>query len=52
MMLALDKVTHSCGHIVTKIVETEFIVGSECHVTLICLPSGIAVRLMLVNAIY
>ena len=51
-MLALNEVVLGHRHIVTKVVETEFVVRTEGDVACVCLPTGIAVRLMLVDAIY
>ena len=52
MMLALYEVLHARGHVVTEIVETEFIVRTESHIALIRPSASVAVRLMLVNAIH
>ena len=52
MMLALHEVAHPRGHVVTKIIETELVVGSECNVTFIGLPAGVAVRLVLVDTVH
>ena len=52
VMLDLNKVGHVHCHIVTKVVETELVVGSESDRTVIGPLSGIAVRLMLVDAVH
>lgn len=51
-MLALYEVLHARGHVVTEIVETELVVRTESHITLIRPSASVAVRLMLVNAIH
>ena len=51
-MLDLNKVGHVHCHIVTKVVETELVVGSESDRTVIGPLSGVAVRLMLVDAVH
>ena len=52
VMLALDEVIHPRRHIVPQIVETELVVGSEGNVAFVCLTAGIAVRLVLVDAVH
>ena len=52
MMFALNQIIEPCGHVVTQIVETEFVVRTESDITFISTPSGIAVRLMLVDTVY
>ena len=52
VMFALNKVVHCHGHIVTQVVEAEFVVGTESDVAGISLLPGIAVRLMFVYTIY
>jgi len=52
MVLALHKVAHGNGHIVTKVIETELIVCSEGDVACIRLLAGLAVGLMLVDAVH
>ena len=52
MVLALHKVLLAERHIVTQIVETEFVVGSESDVAGVGTAAGIGIRLMLVNAIH
>ena len=52
MMLLLNEVVHRSSHVVTKIVEAELVVGTECDVACICLLAGFAVRLMLVDTVY
>ena len=52
VVTSLHKVGRADGHIVTKVVETEFVVCSEGYVSLICLAPFGRVRLMLVDAIY
>ena len=51
-MLALNKVFRADSHVVTQVVETEFIVGTERDVGKVCLTTGVGVRLMAVDAIY
>jgi len=52
MMLLLNEIVHRSSHVVTEIVEAELIVGTECDVACICLLAGLAVRLMLVDAVH
>ena len=52
VVLALNKVFRADSHVVTQVVETEFIVGTERDVGKVCLTTGIGVRLMAVDAIY
>ena len=52
MVFALDKVVHVDGHIVTQIVKTELVVGTEGDVAVIRSLTGVAVRLMLVDAVH
>ena len=51
-MLTLYKVLRTDGHVVTQVVETKFVVGTEGDICEIGLTTGLAVRLVLVNAIY
>ena len=40
-MLALDQVIGIDGHVVAQVVETEFVVGAEGDVALICPAPGV-----------
>ena len=51
-MSTLYKVGRRNGHIVTQVVETEFIVGTECDICLISLATLLRVRLMLIDTIH
>ena len=52
MMLALHQVAHRHRHVVAEVVETELVVCTECDVACICLAARLAVRLVLVDAVY
>ena len=49
---ALYKVFRADCHVVTQVVETKFIVCTECDISQICLSTSIGVRLMAVDTIY
>ena len=51
MVLALHEVLLADGHIVAQIVEAEFVVGAEGNVAVVGAPSGIGVRLVLVDTV-
>ena len=51
-MLALYQVARVGGHIITQVVETKLIVGTEGDVCHICLAALVGVRTMLVDTIY
>ncbi len=51
-MHALYQVERRAGHIVTQVVETEFIVRTECNIGVICITTGFGVRLVLVDTIH
>ena len=51
-MLALYQVLRADGHVITQVVETEFIVRSECDICQIGLAACIGIRLMTVDAVY
>ena len=51
-MLALYHVLRRHGHIVTKIVEAEFVVGTECDVACVGFAAFDRVGLMFVDAVY
>ena len=51
-MLALYHVAWLYGHIVTQVVETELVVGTECDVGKVCTATCIRVGLMLVDAVH
>ena len=51
-MLALYKVFRADSHVVTQVVETEFIVCTERDICQISFATGIRVGLVLVDAIY
>ena len=52
VVLALNQVVRADRHIVTQVVETEFVVGSECDIAIISSLAGCTVRFVLVNAIH
>ena len=52
MMLPLHEVVHRYCHIVTKIVETELVVGTESNVAVVCALTFVTVRLVLVYTVY
>ena len=52
VVLTLYKVFRADRHIVTQVVETEFVVGTERDVCQICLAACVGVRLVTVDAIY
>ena len=52
MVLALHKVVLVDGHVVTQVVETELVVGSECNVRTVSCAAGSGVGLMLVDAVH
>ena len=51
-MLALYKVLGLHGHVVAQVVETEFVVGSEGDVSIICRAAFCTVGTVLVNAVH
>ena len=51
-MLALYQVARVGSHVVTQVVETKLIVGTESDVCHICLAALIGIRTMLVDTIY
>ena len=52
VVLALHEVFRADGHVVTQVVETEFIVRTESDICQISLATGVGVRLMPVDAIH
>ena len=52
MMLPLYQVGHVDRHVVTEVIEAELVVGTEGDVAVVCLLPGIAVRLVLVDAVH
>ena len=51
-MLALYQIARVGSHVVTQVVETELVVGTEGDISHICLATSVRVRTMLVDAIY
>ena len=51
MVLPLDKILGVDCHVVTEVVEAEFIVGSESDVRVVCLASCMRVGFMFVNTV-
>ena len=52
MVLALHEVLLGHRHVVAQIVEAELVVGTEGDIACISLSAGVAVRLVLVDAVY
>ena len=52
VVFALYQVVRADRHIVTQIVETEFVVRTECDVGIVSGTAGVGVRLMLVDTVY
>ena len=52
IMLALYQVFGADSHVVTQVVETEFVVRTERDVCQVCLTACVGVRLMTVDTIY
>ena len=51
VVLPLHEVRHPGGHVVTQVVEAEFVVGAEGDVAVVRLLAGVGVGLVLVDAI-
>ena len=51
-MLALYQILRRNGHIITQIIETEFIVGTKSNICHIRTTTSFRVRLMLIDTIY
>ena len=51
-MCALYQIGGRYGHVITQIVETELVVGTEGDISLISLTTGLRVRLMLIDTIH
>ena len=51
-MLALYQVFRTDGHVVTQVVETEFVVGTESNIGHISPATSFRVRLMLIDTVY
>ncbi len=52
MMFSLHQVVLGHGHVVSQIVESELIVGSESDVAVVGPAAGVAVGLVLVYAVH
>ena len=50
-MSALYQLIGMAGHIVTQVVKTELVVGTECDIGTVGVTTGLGVGLMLVNAV-
>jgi len=51
MVFPLDEILGVDCHVVTKVVEAEFVVGPESDVRVVCLASCMRVRFMLINTV-
>ena len=51
-MLALNQVGRTGSHVITQVIETELVVGTEGDISHVCLATSIGVRTVLVDAIY
>ena len=50
-MSALYQLIGMAGHIVTQVVKTELVVGTECDIGTVCVTACLGVGLMLVDAV-
>ena len=52
IMFTLYQVFRADSHIITQVVETKFIVGTECNICHVSTTASFRVRLMLIDAVY
>ena len=52
IMLALYKIFRADSHIITQVVETKFVIGTECDICHVSTATCFRIRLMLIDTVY